>query len=361
MEGIVFDFEKHRASALSQFREVRGLYEDLAETVSRILADALKASSIAIHSIQVRAKTFDSFADKASKASPENPREPKYTDPLSQITDLAAARVITFLPGLIESVCKCIESEFVVLEKTDKSEELLDEGRFGYHSIHFLVQLSAARTGLSEYSRFANRTFEIQVRTILQHAWAEMEHDIQYKSSSVIPSAIRRRFIALAGMLEIADREFQALQLEDQKVREEARTAVESGDFSEVEITPDSLKAYLDRKLGPDGRQNSFSYDLSASHVKKLGFTSLQQLDDCLNGYDDDFVSRAMWWGSRQGQISRFEDTLLASMGQVYIERHPWGKSDYWSERFPEKLEQLREHGVEVGCYDPLRTTDNSI
>jgi hypothetical protein len=53
---------------------------------------------------------------------------------------------------------------------------------------------------------------EIQVRTILQHAWAEIEHDTRYKAVDVAPTAIARRFVALAGLLEIADREFQALQ-----------------------------------------------------------------------------------------------------------------------------------------------------
>ena len=61
------------------------------------------------------------------------------------------------------------------------------------------------------------------------HAWAEIEHDIQYKSTETIPRLIRRRFMSLAGMLEIADREFQAIQDEDQSVRQNARNAVESG------------------------------------------------------------------------------------------------------------------------------------
>jgi ppGpp synthetase/RelA/SpoT-type nucleotidyltranferase len=50
------------------------------------------------------------------------------------------------------------------------------------------------------------------VRTILQHAWAEIEHDIQYKSARALPPALRRRLAALAGLLEIADREFQAIR-----------------------------------------------------------------------------------------------------------------------------------------------------
>lgn len=359
MEEPSFDFDRHRELALAQFREIRGLYENLVETVERILRDALAASNVTVHSIDVRAKSFKSFADKASKPSPSNPHEPKYRDPLKEITDLAGARVITFLPAVVTQVCACIEREFVILEKTDKAEELMDEGKFGYHSIHFLVQLSSDRVRLSEYKRFAGLTLEIQVRTILQHAWAEMEHDIQYKSASVIPVAIKRRFIALAGMLEIADREFQALQEDDSALRAKARTSVESGHFSGVEITPDALKAYLDRKLGSDGRQTSLSYEFSARYLKKLGFSSLQQLDECLNGYDDDAASRAVW-GNRQGQLTRFEETLLAAMGEVYVTRHPWAKHDYWGPRFRKKLEQLAASGIGIGSYDPTLSSDSA-
>ncbi|MGQ3322910.1 GTP pyrophosphokinase [Pseudomonas brassicacearum subsp. neoaurantiaca] len=359
MEEKTFDFDKHKDTAMSLYREVRGLYEDLAETITRVLKDTLSAAGVSIHSIEARAKTIESFGNKAAKPSPINPQEPKYSAPLKQITDLSAVRIITFLPGVVAQVCECIESEFFVLEKSDKAEELIDEGRFGYQSVHFLVKLPLSRIGLPEYKRFTDLTFEIQIRTILQHAWAEMEHDIQYKSASVIPAAIRRRFIALAGMLEIADREFQALQEEDQTLRVEARTSVEAGQLDGIEITPDALKAYLHKRLGGDARQNKTSYELSADYLKRLGFTTIKQLDDCLKGYDDDATCRVVW-GNRQGQITRFDTVLLASMGEVYIKRHPWSIIDFWAEKFPEWLDKLREAGITIGTYDPLSSSDNA-
>src|SRR5262249_19774054 len=106
---------------------------------------------------------------------------------------------------------------------------------------------------------------EIQVRTVLQHAWAEIQHDIQYKSVTTIPVAIRRRFMALAGLLEIADREFQAIQDDDERLRQDARKSVDAGKLENVEITPDALKAYLDKRLGPDGRITSSAYDYEAN------------------------------------------------------------------------------------------------
>lgn len=65
----------------------------------------------------------------------------------------------------------------------DLGEERFSQGRLGYQSIHYLVKLPDQKTEWAEYKRFEGLIAEIQVRTILQHAWAEMEHDIQYKSA----------------------------------------------------------------------------------------------------------------------------------------------------------------------------------
>lgn len=254
---------------------------------------------------------------------------------------------------MVQSVCNLIDEQFLVIEKSDKAQELLDEGRFGYQSVHYLVKMHPSRIRLPEYARFEGLTFEIQIRTLLQHAWAEMEHDIQYKSATVIPSTIRRRFIALAGMLEMADREFEALLDADERLRTEARTSVESGHLTDVEITPDSLKAYLDRKLGPDGRIAEWVYEMTARYLKHMGFTFLTQLDECIGGYDDDYVCRVLW-GSRMGQVARFEAVLLASMGEVYAKRHPWSEEAKWIEQFSSQIERMRENGVSIGNYDPL-------
>jgi len=347
-----FDFEAHSSTAVGRFRTVRSDYEHLAEVAKRVLMETLAVSEIRFHSIEARAKSLESFAKKAAKPSEADPNKPKYSDPLREITDLAGVRVITFLPRTVEQVCAHVEREFTVLERTDKSVELLDEGKLGYQSIHFLVQMHPNRTRLAEYQRHGGLTFEIQVRTLLQHAWAEMEHDIQYKSAAVIPAIIRRKFIALAGMLEIADREFQSLQDEDERLRQQARESVQTGELSTVEITPDALKSYLDHRLGSDGRMTQWSYDFTAKMLRKLGFETLSQLDDCISGYDDDRVSRAVW-GARQGQLSRFEDTLLASMGNYFVDRHPWARETDWSDRLRTRLDRIIKAGITVGSYTP--------
>lgn len=351
--ALEFDFGKHADKALRQYRDKHGLYLELVERAVSVMKSALSAGGLKVQSVEGRAKAFESFTEKASKPSDEDPNKPKYTDPMSQITDLAGIRVIAFQPRVVDEICRLIHREFKVSEFQDKSEALINQGKFGYQSFHFLVMLTDARCKFSEYARFRNVTFEIQVRTVLQHAWAEMEHDIQYKNEAVIPTSIRRRFIALAGMLEMADREFESLQEADQRLREEARVSVKSGDLGAVEITPDALKSYLDDRFGSDGRMKDFGYEASAKYLVKMGFTTLAQVDECVSGYDDDKISRAIW-GSRQGQLTRFEDTLMAAMGEIYLQRHPFMKHEYFAERYPKKLGEMRDRGIKVGSYDPL-------
>lgn len=232
-----FDFARHRLDSLDKYRGVRGLYEGLANSIREILRVAIPAS-YPIHSIEARAKELDSFVKKAIKPFDSDSSRPRYPDPLKQITDMAGIRVITFFPRTLSAVDECIQSEFDVLEKKDKAEELIETERFGYQSIHYLVRLKPTRTILPEYHRFEDFVAEIQLRTILQHAWAEMEHDIQYKSVSAIPPFIRRRFMSLAGMLEIADREFQTIQDEDEKHRTEVRNTIERDLEEVVDLRP---------------------------------------------------------------------------------------------------------------------------
>lgn len=349
-----FDFKQHTQASVAAYLERRSFFEDLAAVVRRIVEEALKRREIKVHSVQARSKDPTSLGKKAAEPSDQDPTRPKYSNPLNEITDLAGVRVITFFPSTLAEIDHVLAAEFTVVEKYNKGADLIEEERFGYQSIHYLVRLTPLRSRLPEYERFADAIAEIQVRTILQHAWAEIEHDIQYKSSSVIPTEIRRRFMALAGMLEVADREFQAIQDEDKRLTVEARTRVERGQLERVEITPDALKALLDQKLGPDGRISDFSYNWDSRLLKKLGFRTLEQVEKCIRGYDDDMLSRTVS-GTRQGQTTRFEYMLLAGMGENYLNRHFFAGQPWWGRRDHEALEKFRSKGVEVRDYDPLK------
>ena len=347
-----FDFENHRLQAIQKYQRIQPLYEEYANIIKNVLSEAFKAQHIKIHSIEDRAKAIDSFGDKASTPSPDDPSKPYYPNPLSDITDLAGVRVIVFLPRTQKMVDILLQAQFQVIERTDKTLILIQEERFGYGGIHYLVRLRENRTNLLEYSRFKDLVAEIQVRTIMQHAWAEIEHDIQYKAVETIPTTIRRRFMSLAGMLEIADREFQTIQDDDERLRTEARKSVQEGKLEQVEITPDALKTYLDKKLGIDRRMKDASYEWTVKLLRNLGFSNFEQIDECIRGFDDDELSRLVW-GTRGGQITRFEYLLLAGMGENYFKFHLWKTWDWFIDSSKKSLAKFKEAGIPVRSYIP--------
>lgn len=354
-----FDFNAHRNAAEDEYRRVQGTYRDFAETIRTLLARALEAGSVPVHSIEARAKQVDSLGRKAARPEETAPDRPKYARPLEEIKDLAGARVITFFLNSVQKADIVISEQFEVLERSNRSAFLRGGGeRLGYESMHYVVRLHPGRLAWPEYAKYAGLTAEIQVRTILQHAWAEIEHDVQYKSVEALPSEIRRRFLALAGMIEIGDREFQAIADAHDAVRINAKRLMREGRLDEVELTPESLRDYLDAKFGPDGRMTEYTYVWWVRNLKRYGFSNLAELDACVSPYDDDQVSRVLF-GTRHGQLSRLDYVLLASMGENYVAQHPWALSETgdvpawlsgWSER---SLQKLRESGINIGSYMP--------
>lgn len=349
-ERVPFDFEAHRKTATEQYAKKRKLYEEFAGEIENILAEAIETRDLKINAIQSRAKDEESFGKKAMTANEQNPEEPKYKNPMSDITDLAGVRVITFFPSTVREVCRMIQDEFEIIERVDHTASAEREQRLGYLSVHYLVRLGINRKKLSEYKKFDGLVAEIQVRTVLQHAWAEIEHDIRYKSTSTIPQAISRRFMTLAGLLEIADREFEAIQKEDAWIRENARTLIDQRRLKEVEVTPDALRSYLDVHLGSDDRISDFTYDWTTRMLRSLGFQNLGQIDECITGLDDDKLSRIAL-GGRGGQVSRFEVLLAASMGENFLKGHPYADLDWFPEMVQRWWKNLEKAGITLGSY----------
>jgi len=211
-----FDFEQHRIRAWQAYGSVRDRYARFAAAVEAILRMALR--DLPVHNISARAKDLDRFASKAAKPDPIDPAKPKYSDPLTQIEDLAGARIITYVLRTLPVVEAVVAREFDVSERSDKADQLLEKASVGYRSVHLIVQFKPERTRLLEYQEFDGLKVEIQIRTILQHAWAEIEHDMRYKPNSEPNKELSQRFTALAGLIEVGDREFdQIYEIDDRR------------------------------------------------------------------------------------------------------------------------------------------------
>lgn len=201
-------------------RDHRAHADALRGTAARIeteLRAALEGADLDVHFVASRLKSEQSLRRKIARPDKTYRR-------LWDVTDVVGVRVATYFEDTIEEVARLVEERFAVdfRHSTDKTR-FRDHGRFGYRSVHYVCALPAG-TPLPSDARF-----EIQIRTALQHAWAEIEHDLGYKvtvdgTDAAVPAPIRRRFSRIASLLEIADQEFVSIRSDLRRYRETART-----------------------------------------------------------------------------------------------------------------------------------------
>lgn len=122
--------------------------------------------------------------------------------------DFAGLRVIYYLLRDKKIISGLLEDNFHVLKKDDKSLNL-GVDKMGYNAIHLDAQLADDRAILPEYERFKDLKFEIQITTILQHTYSEIEHDLIYKTGNVLPDEIQRSIKNTSGELESLDEKFE--------------------------------------------------------------------------------------------------------------------------------------------------------
>lgn len=148
----------------------------------------------------------------------------------------------------MDEVAKIIQQEFEIDEENsiDKRKKDTPE-QFGYMSLHFVAAIGVERLSLPEYRQYANIVAEIQIRSIIQHAWAEIEHDLGYKSELEIPYGIRRAFYRLSALLEQADLNFSNIrqELTDYETHVTRIIGRPSEDFGDLGIDKLTLLEYI--------------------------------------------------------------------------------------------------------------------
>ena len=169
--------------------------------------------------IEARAKSVPSFAEKIlrKRKAYMHPKGGLSADPLARMTDLCGGRVIAQTSDQVRVVCQFIEEAFSIdRANSEDVSQRLRPTEFGYRSVHYIVVVDAkklreAGVTIDIPGEIAGLKAEIQVRTLLEHAWADLGHEMTYKTELRVPDRIHRQFAALAAVLEGVDREFGAL------------------------------------------------------------------------------------------------------------------------------------------------------
>jgi len=268
-------------SILEQYDREKSLYSSFTTKISSLIVEILRENDIRVHSVTHRVKDRASLSKKLSK--PDCP----YSN-LSDVTDIAGVRITTYLEDDVDKVARLLEHEFEIDQQNSGDKgALLDPDRFGYLSLHHVVSLTPERCRLVEYRRFPKAKAEVQTRSILQHAWAEIEHDLGYKSTQEVPREIRRRFSRLAGLLELADQEFISIKDEldayESSVPEKIESAPQLVGIDKASLTAflskSELVKALDDKIAAFGKARiKFEEEPVANHVLRLKFFGIETM-----------------------------------------------------------------------------------
>jgi predicted RNase H-like nuclease/ppGpp synthetase/RelA/SpoT-type nucleotidyltranferase len=298
-------------AAIAQYEARRPGLVSATDHYLRLVTSLLDDAGINYLSVTARTKSVESFAAKAER---EVDGQRLFSDPLAEITDQIGLRVITYLREDVDAVATLLTDEMRLLDDRDMGLQTAREGRWGYASRHLLVGVEGQQQPAS-----------IQVRTVLQHAWAEFEHDIRYKGS--IPAEhvpdLDRRFTLAAGLLELADREFTAIR---ERLRvsltNEEMAAEESDQSADPRIATAVLATYLGNRYADAGWSRTDHYGWISGLLLELGITSLDELTSVLDRVDADTIDKAMGYRYPAGAVRRLDDALLAIFRDQYLRLH---------------------------------------
>lgn len=207
--------------SLDEFSKKRFEFDQFTQKLKQLLHDLLAAKKLEYHLIEARTKSVSSFDEKISRSSKA------YFD-LSEVSDICGLRIITYYQDHSDFISKLIQEEFCV----DEEKSLIHSSvgaEFGYRSSHFVVRLNILRTELPEWADQAKFCAEIQVRTVLQHAWAAISHKLQYKREEDVPLALKRKLFRLSALFELADDEFVSLRDASGVVKEQISIQISAG------------------------------------------------------------------------------------------------------------------------------------
>lgn len=293
-------------STVREFLNKREDYDRLCGEVAYTLRQKLKEKNIQTASVTARAKTLNSFLGKIQRKS--------YANPLAEITDLAGARVVCLYRDDLEAIENIIREEFEVIEKVDKlNDKQIDQ--FGYGAIHFIVRLSSNTTG-ARYDDLRTLECEIQTRTVLQDAWAIIQHHLVYKNERDTPSAIQRRLNGLSGLLETADDQYQQIRIQRDAYLQEVQTSKKTqAKFLKNDLNIDSLRAYLAWKL-PNRDIEGWNGQLATifQDWNKEKYPSLREVDELFNATESTRkeIAKKVLFGGKKNHKDPFAAVELA-------------------------------------------------
>lgn len=324
--------------ATEWYLENQKTFELLGKEVKEIIEYELKDKGIFYNSIESRVKELESYKEKCKKE--------QYKEPVDEIMDMTGIRITAFTNADVKSICKIIEGAFCIDKDnySDKSKEI-DVNEFGYLSVHYIAALTPQYLNINKYMKYKDLSFEIQVRTLLQHAWSEIEHDRNYKFKGTLPKELRRRFYMIAGVLEMVDREFESLTNDIKQYTKDVNFHVEKGNL-DIELTDVSIAEFIKKEY----TNIEFDYELDGyifDELNAFGLKSVMNLKTLIESLEKSHLNKLLSIDDSEVPLLGFlRDVMIINNTEKYFEI--WGNS--WDVD-QEEIKYFNNFGVDVKKY----------
>jgi ppGpp synthetase/RelA/SpoT-type nucleotidyltranferase len=194
---MMFDIQ----SVCDQWTREEFNYTKLGKIIVDFLKESLSKYEM-LPEITYRIKELLSIIKKIKK---EQKRDEAYG--LNNLTDKLGIRIICPFLNDLDIVDKFITENFQI-HKIEKKKDKIDFDKLDYQSNHYDVSIKYSTPEFSMFDQFQNMIFEIQVRTLNQHTWANSAHILFYKQDIDMPDNMKRKIYRLLSIYEIADEEF---------------------------------------------------------------------------------------------------------------------------------------------------------
>jgi putative GTP pyrophosphokinase len=207
------DFEQEKSNFRKYYDGNKKQFVDARNAYIRIITSLLKQCDVGeVTKIEGRVKDQEECIRKFHRKyqgrleADEQPYEIK-----DFISDLIGIRIVCLYEDQISVVSEALRRHFRILDVTDKTSAVEStEDSFGYKGLHMDLVLNDEMASLPKYLPYVGRSFEVQIRSLIQDAWSVLDHKIKYKKS--IPLDLKRRINVLSALFELADREFQEIR-----------------------------------------------------------------------------------------------------------------------------------------------------
>lgn len=196
--------DKHKINELGlRYVESLKLYEEFAARIRNLVQDLVELEGVEFYAIEGWAETPAEILRILSTLEEKD---------LAGV-DLVRVRVLLRFPEDVLKIEELVKSEFEIdTDRSVPSSQLEDPFRFGYPAVVYILALTDTRSRLREWAKYKNLSFRLELRTLLQEAWATIFPRVNQTVGSLSEKKLTRELVLLSSLLEKADEGFLNLR-----------------------------------------------------------------------------------------------------------------------------------------------------